>query len=371
MRKNINYYFLGLSVVLMVFGILYLANLSAPSSLKIFGNTNYYLFHQLYAFGIGLVLGFAAFKVPLHFIRRTAPVLLIINLILLVAVFLPMVGVEFWGAKRWISIGKNTLQPSEFLKVTSVLYLAAWLSKKFPEDHKKGFLKRGYENFRRVFLPFLFFLFIISAILFFQKDLGTLGIIAISLITVYFVAGTPVWHIIFIIITSIAGALAFVRIEPYRVHRFLVFLNPEIDPLGIGFQIRQSLMAIGSGGILGRGLGMSTQKFGFLPQAMSDSVFAILGEETGIIGCSILILAFVLFFWQGFKIAKLSSDKFSKFAATGITTWIMVQTFMNISSAIGLFPLTGIPLPFFSYGGSHLIAEMIGVGILLNISKNS
>jgi len=158
--------------------------------------------------------------------------------------------------------------------------------------------------------------------------------------------------------------------EPYRIQRLLIFLHPETDPLGIGFHLRQSLIAIGSGGIFGKGLGMSTQKFGFLPEAMSDSVFAVLGEETGIIGCSILILLFLLFLFLGFKIAKSSTDKFSKLTAVGITVWIVSQAFINITSTLGLFPISGIPLPFFSYGGSHIISEMIAIGLLLNISKN-
>lgn len=373
MKRAINYYFLGVSAILIVFGILFLANLSAPASLQIFGNTNYYLFHQLYAIGIGLVLGFVAFKVPLYIIKKIIPALLVINLLLLVAVFLPMIGVKFWGAKRWINIGGSTFQPSEFLKITSVLYLAAWLSNRFSESSKQGFFKRlkgVHGSFKKVFLPFLCLLAVISVILLFQKDLSTLGITTASLMVVYFAAGTPLWHMLLTVFGGLAGAFLFIKIEPYRIQRFLVFLNPETDPLGIGFQLRQSLLAIGSGGIFGRGWGMSTQKFGFLPQAMSDSVFAILGEEMGIIGSSVLIFLLLFFFWQGIQIAQKATDRFSKMAAVGISTWIVVQSFMNITSAIGIWPLSGIPLPFFSYGGSHIIAEMIGVGILLNISKN-
>ena len=168
---------------------------------------------------------------------------------------------------------------------------------------------------------------------------------------------------------EIASALLLIKIEPYRVQRFLVFLHPEADPLGIGFQLKQSLLAVGSGGWFGKGLGMSTAKFGFLPQSMSDSIFAIVGEELGLIGCTILILLFVFFFWQCIKIAKNSHDKFGKLTAIGITTWILLQSFMNIASTLGIFPLAGIPLPFFSYGGSHIIAELMAVGLLLNISK--
>lgn len=373
MKKHINYFFLGLSVVLLTFGIFFLANLSAPASLQIFGNTNYYLFHQLYALLIGLVLGFLAFKIPLNLIKKIIPIVFVVNVILLIVVFLPAIGLEFWGAKRWIKIGGETLQPSEFIKITAVLYLSLWLSKKFSQSPRKSFFtraKNSYSNFTKVFLPFLLLLAAISLILFFQKDLSTLGIITASLLAVYFVASTPLWHTILTVIGEIGIGLLLIKIEPYRVQRLLIFLNPETDPLGRGFQLRQSLLAIGSGGIFGKGWGMSTQKFGVLPQSMSDSVFAILGEETGIVGCLILITLFLLFFWQGIKIASKSSDNFSRMAAVGIMTWITMQTLMNVASAIGFFPLTGIPLPFFSYGGSHLIAEMIAIGLLLNISKN-
>lgn len=373
MTKSVNYYFLVVSVVLTVFGMLFLANLSAPSSLQLFGNTNYYLFHQLYALLIGLALAAIAFKVPLSFIKKITPFLFFANIALLLVVFLPYLGIELWGAKRWINIGGNTIQPSEFLKVTAVLYLAAWVSNKFSKNSSKGWSKRArgsYKNFTGVFLPFVLLLTVISIILLFQRDLGTLSIVAASLMAVYFVAGTPLWHTILTVAGSIAGGLLFIRIEPYRIQRLLTFFNPESDPLGRGFQLSQALMAIGSGGIFGRGWGMSSQKFGILPQSMSDSVFAILGEETGMIGCSILIVLLLLLFWQGIKIAKHSSDRFSKLTVVGIMTWLIIQAFMNISSSLGLFPLTGIPLPFFSYGGSHLIAEMVAVGLLLNISKN-
>ena len=354
-------------------GMFFLATLSAPASMQNFGNTNYYIFHQLVALAIGLIAGLVAYKIPLHILKKISLALLIINILFLIAVFVPFLGAKFWGAKRWIIIGWVTLQPSEFFKITAILYLSAWLSNKFSENIKKGWLisaKKTYHDIVKVFLPFLILLALITIIFYFQKDVSTLVIISVALAAIYFSAGTPIWHAILLIASGATALLVLIKIEPYRVQRFLTFLHPETDPLGTGLQLKQSLISLGSGGIFGKGLGMSTQKFGFLPQAMSDSIFAILGEETGIIGCSILILAFLFFLWQGFKISKQSTEKFSKLTAAGITTWIVFQAFFNIGSALGLLPLSGIPLPFFSYGGSHLIAEMIGVGILLNISRN-
>ncbi len=373
MGRHLNYHFLIVSLLLLVLGLFFLATLSASLSLQFFGNTNYYLFHQIISTFIGFILCIIIFKTPLHFLKKVAPVLLLINLLLLVAVFLPLIGIKLWGASRWISIGKNTLQPSEFLKITAILYLSSWLSNKFPGDSKKIWifsLKKGYNNFTKIFLPFLIFLSVIATLLYLQRDISTLGIIVVTLIVIYFVALTPIWHTMLLFLLSSISTLVFTISEPYRVQRFLTLFNPESDPLGRGLQIKQSLIAIGSGGIFGKGFGMSNQKFGFLPQAMSDSVFAILGEETGIIGTSILVIMFLLFLYFGFKIANSTTDKFSKLTAVGISTWITFQAFVNIASAVGIFPLSGIPLPFFSYGGSHLIAEMIGVALLLKISKN-
>ncbi len=373
MKQPINYYFLGVAALLLLAGTLFLAALSGIESLQAFGNTHYYLFHQLIAIGIGLVLGLIAFFFPLNLLKKIALPVLIINLLLLAIVFVPFLGTKVWGAKRWISIAGASFQPSEFLKISAIMYLSAWLSSKFKERDKKGWAnvaKKGYSDTIKIFLPFIGLLGIIAVILYLQKDASTLGITSAALLAIYFTAGTPLWNTILLILSGIAGALLIVKIEPYRVQRFLVFLNPEMDPLGVGFQLKQSILAIGSGGLFGKGLGMSTQKFGFLPQAMGDSIFAIIGEETGLIGCTIIILLFAFFCWQAIKIANTSTDKFGKLMAVGITTWLMLQSFMNIASSIGLFPLSGIPLPFFSYGGSHIMAELAAIGLMLNISRN-
>jgi cell division protein FtsW len=185
----------------------------------------------------------------------------------------------------------------------------------------------------------------------------------------YFLANTPFWHTALILLIGLSSLIALIKIAPYRLERLTVFLNPGIDPMGIGFQVQQALIAVGSGGILGAGLGMGIQKFGFLPGVINDSIFAVLAEEAGFVGSIILIFLFLIFFWRGFRIAKLSQDKFSELTAYGITSWIIIQAFVNISSILGLLPLTGVPLPFISHGGTALITTLIGAGILLNISK--
>jgi cell division protein FtsW len=218
---------------------------------------------------------------------------------------------------------------------------------------------------------FLILIFLIALLLIFQPDMSTLGIIIFTGIILYFLSGAPLWHLILIILAGAISFLPLIKIAPYRMARLLVFLKPETDPLGIGYQLNQALIALGSGGIFGLGLGMSQQKFGFLPQTLNDSIFAIFSEETGFVGSFILVLFFLLFFWRGFTIGKNAPDKFSQLLAFGITFWITIQAFFNISSMTGFLPLAGISLPFISYGGSALVAELIGLGLLLNISKNT
>lgn len=368
MKKHINYYFLALTAFLSVAGMLFLSTLSATESLKLFGNTNYYLFHQLTAIIIGLVFFLIALKTPLHWIKKASP--FIFGIVLLACILAPFMGVNLWGAKRWINIFGITFQPSEFLKIAAILYVSSLISNKLSTGHKKGSFGSAKNNFYRLYLPFIFILGVISVVLIKQTDMTTLGIITISLLAIYFFSGTPIWHTILSVGIMISGAVYFIIKEPFRIRRLLVFMNPEIDPQGIGFQLRQSLIALGSGGIFGNGLGMSTQKFGFLPAAMTDSLFAIMGEELGIIGCTILVGLFLGFLWLSFNIAKSADDTFSKLVVIGIGAWIVTQAFVNIMSSIGVFPLSGVPLPFFSYGGSHIIAELVAAGIILNISKN-
>lgn len=375
MKRRFNYFLLFLVAFLVAFGFLFLSCLSSLESLSKFGNTNYYLLHQLLN-GIlpGIVLAFIAYKIPLHYVKKWAPVLVILNLGILALIFLPFIGLTLGGATRWFNIAGVAFQPSEFLKITAILYLAAWISSKLSETRTSGWksnAKKGYHNLIHVFVPFIIFLAGISAILILQPDLSTLGIIGLTLAVMYFSAKTPLWHTLSIIGAAAGGLLLLIKYESYRLDRWLIFLHPESDPMGKGFQLRQSLISLGSGGIFGKGLGMSTQKFGHLPEAMADSFFAIIGEELGIIGCLAVLVLFILFFWLGIKIAKRSNDRFTKLTAVGITFWITLQAMINMGSAAGIFPLAGIPLPFFSYGGSHIVTELIGIGLLLNISKNS
>ena len=361
MRKP-DYILLSVVGILILLGIMTLTSISAVLSQEKFGSSTFFLSHHL-LFGLlpGFALGFLAFRLSLAFFKKWAPVLVLANLFLMVLVFVPKIGMSFGGASRWINLGIISFQPSEFLKLSFILYLAAWLDT----------LKIKTKNLSNTLIAFLIILGVISLLLILQPDISTLAIIVISGVFMYFSAGTLFRHTFLIGAAAIAGLLLLVKISSYRLDRFLVFLKPELDPMGISYQIKQALIAVGSGGIWGRGLGTSALRFIFLPQPMADSIFAIFSEEIGFIGSVILILLFLIFAWQGFKIAKKSRNGFYKFSAVGISSWITLQALINIGAMVGVLPLTGIPLPFISYGGSAMIAELIGVGILLNISKHT
>jgi cell division protein FtsW len=319
-------------------------------------------------------LGFIAFKIKLSILKKWAWLFVLINLIFMVLVFVPGLGIVAGGAPRWMNLGFVSFQPSEFLKLTFIIYLAAWLTRRTEKSRGKG--KGKSPSFREedkgiTLAPFFVIVGIITLLLAKQSDVSTLGTIILVAALMYFSTGTPLWHSILIFLVSLGGLLLLIKIAPYRMMRFRVLLGSIKDPMGIGYQIKQALITIGSGGILGLGLGMSNQQFGFIPQTMSDSIFAIFAEETGFVGSSILILLFLILFWRGFMIFRRSHDKFSQLFAIGVSSWICTQAFVNIGAMIGILPLTGIPLPFISYGGSHIVAELIAMGILLNISKTA
>jgi len=357
-------YFLALVIgLLILLGVTILVSVSFPLAQERFADPTYYLFRYLLV-GLlpGALLGFLAFRVSLSFLRKWAPIFLLVNLFLMVLVFVPKIGLTLGGASRWINLGVASFQPSEFLKLTFILYLAAWFAAR--TENKKMMAASATAT------AFAIILGSISLLLIFQPDISTLGVIVISSTLMYFSAGHPLKYILMIALAELGALIGLIKMAPYRFERLLVFLKPELDPMGLSYQIKQALITVGSGGAFGIGLGMSMQKF-LLPQPMADSVFAIFSEETGFVGSLILIILFLLFAWRGCTIAKRSQNLFYKLTAVGITSWITLQAFINIGSMVGVLPLTGIPLPFISYGGTALVAELIGVGILLNISKNA
>ena len=360
---KLDFFIIGTVAGLLFLGVFTLAGVSAIISQENFGNTTYYLFHQI-LLGIipGIVLAIVCYFLPSKFFKKIAWILLLGNLIAMILVFIPGLGIVSGGAPRWLKLGPISFQPSEFLKLTFIIYIAAWLSNPLREKEK---------NFKYTLVPFLIIIAVVSFLFAMQSDLSTLVVIMAASLIMYFTAATPFWHTLLMALAAASGAALLIGISSYRMMRLKVMLGLINDPMGLGYQIKQILIGIGSGGIIGLGLGMSNQKFGFIPQIMSDSIFAIYSEETGFLGSLLLISLFIFFLFRSFQIAKKSKDIFSKLFALGFSSWICIQAFVNIGAMVGIIPLTGIPLPFLSYGGSHIVIELIGVGILLNISKNT
>ncbi len=345
---------------LLVFGLVMISSVGVAISQHRFGDSYYFFKHQLF-YGVmpGLILMFIVQKINYRAWRKIALPLFLLNLVLLVLVFIPGVGLKFQGASRWIQLSIFSFQPSEMLKLSLIIYLAAWL---------EGKREKGSDLFEG-FVPFLAIIGIVGFLVIKQPDMGTLSVLVIIAMSIYFVSGARFHHLLSMLGLGALVFLILVKIESYRMSRLLVFLNPELDPRGIGYQINQALLAIGSGGLWGLGLGHSRQKFNYLPEPVGDSIFAVISEEIGLVGVSVLIILFVIFAMRGFKIAKNAPDVFGRLVAVGITSWIIFQALINICAITGLMPLTGVTLPFISYGGTSLAFSMIGVGILLNISK--
>ncbi len=336
-----------------------LAGVSAVRSQELAGNSTHYLFHQIF-YGIlpGLILGLVVFKIGLERIRKVSLFLILGNLLLMFLVFVPGVGFSAGGAARWLNLYFFILQPAEFLKLTTIIYLAAWLASRTRPKQRKPIL-----------LPFVVIMGLITLALGFQSDLSTWGVIFVSSLVVYFLSETPLWHSAIFFSSGIAATAILVKYAGYRITRLAVFLNAKEDPMGFGYHIKQALIAVGSGGVFGLGLGASQQKYGFLPRAMSDSIFAIFAEETGFIGSVLMVAGFVLLFWRILVIARKRKDSFSKLFVMGVGAWICIQAFINIGAMVRLLPLTGIPLPFITLGGSHMLVEMVAVALVLEVSK--
>lgn len=365
--RKLNYILIITTILLIIFGIIVLASASTSISQIKFGDSYYYLNHQImFALIPGILLLIVFSKIKLNIIKKWAPVILLINLVLMAFVFLPVIGIKVGKGARWISLGIASFQPSETLKLAFILYIASWLEGK---NKKKFSFPKDQKDLKENFFAFLAILGLIGLLLWFQSDLGTLAVILAIGMLMYFLANTPILHTITIGVLVGLAFLILINFSPYHWQRIVVFFNPGIDPMGSGYQMKQSLMAIGSGGLFGLGFGMSQQEFGFLPHSISDSIFAVLAEETGFIGSAILIVLFLLFLWQGFEIGKQNKNRFFSLTALGITSWIFIQALVNIGAMIGLVPLTGIPLPFISHGGTALVTELAAVGILLNISR--
>jgi len=318
------------------------------------------------AFGqivLGMFLGSGALFIMsnIHYAKLKAHSLyiFILSYIFTLLVFVPDLGVTHNGATRWIEIFDLSIQPAEFLKIGFVVYFAAWLSGVRDKIH----------TFSYSVLPFIALVGLIAIPLLLQPDTGTFLVIVIAGVSMFIAAGARIRDMFILFGTGLAGAAALVLARPYIMDRILAFVDPSRDPLGSSYQIQQSLIAIGSGGLFGRGFGQGIQKFNYLPEPIGDSIFAVLAEEFGFFGGVLLIFLFVFFAWRGLRIASRSRDHFGGLLVLGIVILIVAQSFINMASMLGVFPLTGLPLLFVSKGGSALFFTLLSVGIILNVSK--
>lgn len=350
------------TIILSAAGLLILASASMVLAQKKFGMLGYYAVKQ---FASGAVLGagflFLTSKINYRFWKKLALPIMIISFALLAAIFLPKLGLSFGGARRWLKIGPLAFQPSEILKLSFVIYLASWL-----DARRLQIASVSYG-----LMPFSIMLSVVGVFLVMQPDFGTLGIIVVTSGLMYFLGGGRISQITTILLLGVILAYLLIQIAPYRMARVTVFLNPEMDPKGIGYHINQASIAIGTGGFTGLGFGRSVQKYNYLPEPMGDSVFAVFAEEMGFLGVMALSGLFCFLFWRGMIIAKNAPDTFGRLLAGGISIGIITQTFINMAAISGLMPLTGIPLPFVSYGGTSMAVTLAGMGILLNISKHA
>lgn len=348
---------------LILIGLLALFSAGTAVGYQKFNDSYYFIKHQLlYGLLPGAILLFLFSRINYQVWKKLTLPLLIISILLLVIVFIPGIGAKFGTAKSWINIGDFTFQPAELVKLTFLLYLATWLE-------KRGI--HGVKDLYFGFLPFIFLLGIISILILLQPDMGTLSIIIFMSMAVYFASGAKFKHVAGLAIAGAVSIYLLIINSTYRYARLTTFLHPELDPQGIGYHINQAILAIGSGGFWGRGFGHSRQKFQYLPEATGDSIFAIIAEELGFFLTLIIVSLYGLLLFRGLKIAKSSIDQFGRLLAIGIVSWFTFQAFFNISSMLGILPMTGIPLPFISYGGTSLAVSMAAFGILINISKQT
>lgn len=375
-REHPDYILLGVAGTIILLGVLVLSGVSAPLALKNFDSTSSYLFHQLLlGFLPGIILGFIVFLLPMKLLKKMALPFFLLTILSLLLVLHPLTGTSAGGAARWLTIGPISFQPAEFLKLSFIFYLAAWLASRDNEQRhsrssSRQSLSAGISSVNNL-LIFVAIITVLSLFLIKQPDISTLGIIVASGMLMYFAAQVPIRYIIFLGVSVALSLIFLVKIAPYRLARILVFLNPSTDPMGTGYQLKQALITIGSGGIAGIGAGMSSKQLQFLPASMSDAIFAAFAQEMGLVGSFFLVILFLLFAWRGFVITRNAADVFSQLAALGITSWIVLQAFVNMGAMTGILPIAGVPLPLLSYGGSHVIAELIGIGALLNISRQT
>ncbi|MBI2051276.1 putative lipid II flippase FtsW [Candidatus Roizmanbacteria bacterium] len=342
-------------ILLSIVGLFFVFEASSVKSFSEFGNSFYYFNLQSVWIVFGIIAMFFFSFIDYHKLYYLSFPLMMITLILLVVVLIPGIGSQAGGARRWLDLGIINFQPTEIAKFSVIIYLSSW------------FIHRE----RKRFFSFVVLLGMLIFLIILQPDMGTAIIVFSLSIIVYFLAGIQLTYLVVLIPISFLGFLLLVQSSSYRFQRLLAFLNPSSDPLGIGYHVNQILISLGNGGLLGQGFGASRQKFLFLPEAHTDSIFAIIAEEFGFIGGFILIFSFFALLYSIYRISQKAPDRYGKLLAGGILAYFALQITINLSGMVNLLPLTGVPLPFISYGGSNLLVSFSLLGILLNIAKRT
>lgn len=355
--------FLATTAGFVMFGIIMLSSASGPSAYSKFGDAFWFVKHQiLYGILPGALLLLIFSRIDYRALKTVSKAMIGVVLLGLVVVFVPGLGADWGTSRSWIHLFGFSFQPVEVSKLAFIVFLAGWLDR-IGND--------GAKDFYRGLLPFVLTLTAVCGLLVLQPDLGSVSIVIGVAICMFFLGGARIGHLALLAVTGAAALVVLMKAAPYRAARFTTFLHPELDPRGIGYHINQALLAIGSGGFFGVGFGHSRQKFLYLPEVEGDSIFAVMGEELGFALTLVFMIALIFFFVRGLKIAKAAPDRFGRLLAGGIVGWIAVQSFVNMAGMLSLMPLTGLTLPFVSYGGSSLLVTLASIGIVLSVSRFS
>ncbi|MFJ7976305.1 stage V sporulation protein E [Peribacillus sp. JNUCC 23] len=361
-KSNPDFILIIVTLSLLAIGLIMVYSASAIwAAYKFEGDSFYFAKRQLLFAGVGVVCMFLIMNVDYWTWRTWAKLIVIVCFVLLLAVLVPGIGVERNGSRSWIGVGAFSIQPSEFMKLAMIAFLAKFLSER----------QKFITSFKKGLMPSLGLVFLAFGLIMLQPDLGTGTVMVGTCVVMIFISGARVIHFAWLGLLGVAGFVALIASAPYRIKRITSFLDPWADPQNSGFQMIQSFYAIGPGGLFGLGLGQSRQKFFYLPEPQTDFIFAIISEELGFIGGTLVILLFALLLWRGVRIALGAPDLYGSLVAVGIIAMVAIQVMINIGVVTGLMPVTGITLPLLSYGGSSLTLMLIAIGVLLNISRYS
>ncbi len=340
------------TLVLLAFGLVMIGSASVAEGARDFGNKWHFVLLQLKWAAAGGVLSFVISRIHPGLWQKLAVPILGVGVLLLFLVIIPGIGTKVLGARRWLVLPGIVLQPSELIKLVQVIYLSAWMTS------------------RRVTLTqFMAYVAVIAGLIMLQPDLGTTLVVSGLAISLYFITGYPVKQLMTIVGVAVVAVIMFIGSSSYRIDRVKTFLDPTHDPLGSSYHIRQVILALGSGGVTGVGIGRSRQKYEYLPESTTDSIIAVAGEELGFVGISIVMITFIYLISRIFKVAAACKHPFNSALAAGVGSWISLQVVLNLAAMVALTPLTGVPLPLVSYGGSALMTILMGIGLVIAVAR--